>query len=388
MIATRTALLIAGLDLRRRIRDRSIIVFGVIGPIVLATIIGLAFGDGGDFEVRIGLVDEDGSDVSAGIERELAGIGDDAPLRFESIGGADRARRLVDDDDIGAVVVIPSGFEASLATDAPLPLTVLRGSGDLFSGDIATGLAEAIAHRIDSSRLAFATAIDAGADADDAIRASVEVEPALEVAESALGGEFDVAAYMAPSMAMLFLFFTVGVGARSLLTEKREGTLARVRSAPVTDAQILSGKTIAVVATGLLSLLVVYATSSLVLGVDWGDPIGTLALIVCAVLAVAGVSSFVTALARTDAQAEGYTMMLTFVLALLGGNFTPPGNMTDTMRSLSVVTPNGWALRGFTELSAGRGGIGDVVQPILVLLAIAAVTGGLGIGILARRVAR
>lgn len=386
--AARTALLVAGIDLRRRFRDRSIIIFGVIAPMALATIIGLAFGDGDDFEVRIGLVDEDRSDVSVRIAASLTSIGEDTPLRFEPIDGLDRARQRVDDDDIGAALVIPGGFAASLAAASPMPLTVVRGSDDLFSGDIATGVAEGVASRVDASRLVFATATDAGADPAAALAATANLDPALEVDESVLGGAFNVAAYMAPSMAMLFLFFTVGVGARSLLTEQQEGTLTRLRAAPVTDAQILAGKTIAVVATGLLSLVVVYGSSSLALGVDWGDPIGTMALIVSAVLAVAGIGTFVTALARTDAQADGYTLMVTFVLALLGGNFTPPGSMTETMRTLSLATPNGWALRGFTELAAGRGGITDVLVPVAVLLVIAATTGGIGLGRLSRRLAR
>lgn len=386
--AVRTPLLVAATDLRRRFRDRSIIIFGVIAPIALATIIGLAFGDGGDFEVRIGLVDEDRSEVSAGITAALTSLGEDAPLRFEPIDDLDLARQRVGDDGIGAALVIPRGFEASLTAASPLDLAVLRGSDDLFSGDIAVGVAESVAARVDASRLAFATATSTGVDPAAAAAAAADRDPALEVDEAVLGGEFGVASYMAPSMAMLFLFFTVGAGARSLLTEQREGTLTRLRSAPVTDAQILAGKTIAVVATGLLSLLVVYASSSLALDADWGDPVGTLALIVSAVLAVAGIGTFVTALARTDAQAEGYTTTVTFVFALMGGNFTPPGDMTETMRTLSLATPNGWALRGFTELSAGHGGIADVSVHVGVLLVIGAVTGAIGLGLLARRVAR
>jgi ABC-2 type transport system permease protein len=382
----KAALLVAATDLRRRFRDRSIIIFGVVAPILLATIIGLAFGDGGDFEVRIGLVDEDRSSLSIGIGDALASIGDDAPLRFEAIDDLDQARQLVDDDSIGAALVIPRGFEASLAA-SPLDLMVVRGTDDLFSGDIAIGVADSVVARVNASRLAFASATSAGADPTEALDAATTLEPALALDEAELGGTFNVAAYMAPSMALMFLFFTVGAGARSVLLEQREGTLSRLRSSPVTDAQILAGKTTAVVATGVLSMLVVYAVSTVGLGADWGDPIGALALIVAVVLAVAGIGTFVTALARTDAQANGYTTMVAFVLALVGGNFTPPGDMTEIMRSLSLTTPNGWALRGFTELGAGHGGLGDVLPHLGVLLVIAAVTGGISLRLLARRVA-
>ncbi|MBA2279858.1 MAG: ABC transporter permease [Acidimicrobiia bacterium] len=382
------ALLIALIDLRRRVRDRSLIIFGIVAPIVLATIIGLAFGDGGDFEVRIGLVDEDRSEVSSSVAAALTGAEGDSPLRFQPVASAAAARDGVVADDLGAALVIPAGFGASLAGEEPLGITVVRGSDDLFSGDIAIGVAQGVAAQIDASRLAAATAIAAGADPETAVERAMTLEPALPVDESVLGGEVNVAAYMAPSMAMLFLFFTVGAGARSLLTEQREGTLTRLRSSPVTNAQILGGKLIAVVATGLLSLVVVYGVSTAALGVDWGDPLGVLVVIVAAVLAVAGIGTFVTALARTDAQAEGYTTMLTFGLALLGGNFTPPGDMTDLMRRLSLATPNGWALRGFTQLSAGHGGVRDIVPHVAVLLGIAGLTGAVGLGLLSRRVSR
>lgn len=384
----RAALLIAQVDLRRRVRDRSLIIFGIVAPIVLATIIGLAFGDGGDFEVRIGLVDDDGSEVSSSIAAALTTLEGDSPMRFQPVDSPAAARDGVVTDDLGAALIIPAGFGTSLAGEDPLGITVVRGSDDLFSGDIAIGVAQGVAAQIDASRLAAATAIAAGADPATAVERAMALQPALPVEESVLGGEVNVTAYMAPAMAMLFLFFTVGAGARSLLTEEREGTLTRLRSSPVTNAQILGGKLIAVLATGLLSLLVVYGVSTLVLGASWGEPAGVLLVIVAAVLAVAGIGTFVTALARTDAQAEGYTTMLTFGLALVGGNFTPPGDMTELMRRLSLLTPNGWALRAFTELSAGRGGAGDVVVHVVVLLGVAGSTGAVGIGLLARRVSR
>ena len=40
----RTALLVAGKDLRQRLRDRSALVIAFVAPFVLASIIGLAFG--------------------------------------------------------------------------------------------------------------------------------------------------------------------------------------------------------------------------------------------------------------------------------------------------------------------------------------------------------
>ena len=62
----RLAGVIAAADLRRRIRDRTLIVSGIVGPFVLAVIISLAF-SGGTGDLRIGIQDLDGSRTSTGM---------------------------------------------------------------------------------------------------------------------------------------------------------------------------------------------------------------------------------------------------------------------------------------------------------------------------------
>ena len=64
-----------------------------------------------------------------------------------------------------------------------------------------------------------------------------------------------------------------------------------------------------------------------------------------------------------------------FVLALLGGNFVFISAEPPLMRGLAVLTPNGWALRAFTDLSTTGGRLGAVVVPVLAILAFCAVVG-------------
>jgi ABC-2 type transport system permease protein len=68
--------------------------------------------------------------------------------------------------------------------------------------------------------------------------------------------------------------------------------------------------------------------------------------------------------------------MTAFLFALLGGNFVNSGNLPDALERLSLLTPNGWALRGFTELSLDRSGLADISLAIVVLVAIGIAAGG------------
>src|SRR5690606_33127169 len=69
--------------------------------------------------------------------------------------------------------------------------------------------------------------------------------------------QLDTGAALVAGQAGLFLLFTVGFGVLGLLTERKQGTLARIRSAPVRAGTVVLSKALVslvlgVVATGLL----------------------------------------------------------------------------------------------------------------------------------------
>jgi ABC-2 type transport system permease protein len=92
-----------------------------------------------------------------------------------------------------------------------------------------------------------------------------------------------------------------------------------------------------------------------------------------------GVTALVGLLAKTDEQADAYASMASITLALLGGNFFPVHEMPELMQKLSLGTPNGWAIRGFTDLVYEGGGVSSVATHLAVIAAFAAVTGGLAV---------
>src|SRR5690606_19017335 len=183
-----------------------------------------------------------------------------------------------------------------------------------------------------------------------------------------------------PAMGLLFLFLSVGAIARDLLAEQRIGLLDRVRAGPVRSSAILAGKGLSVLVIGATSLVVIWAATTLALRADWGGPVGVALLIAAAASAVAGIAGAIAALARTEQSADSLATMVAFLFALVGGAFIPPGDMPPALQSLSLLTPTGWALRGFAELSAANGGVADIAPHALVLLA-----WGVGAGVVAAR---
>jgi ABC-2 type transport system permease protein len=365
------ALVIAGTELRRALRDRSLIITVVVGPIVLAAIISLALGSS-SFEATIGVVDEDGSPLSSAFAAGLAGADEDG-LAFEAIDSVGAARRQVADGDVDAAIVVPSGFAASLA-GTPAPLDVLTSSDAVIAGEVAQSVAGGFAARVDAGRLAAAATVLRGADAPS-VDELAAIELPVTVDQRGTGDSVSPAAYFAPAMGLLFLFFAIGGIARSLLRERRTGVLDRMRVAPVTTTDILVGKAIFTFTAGLLGLLVIWAATHVALGADWGAPLGVVALIVAATLAVTGIAGLIAAVAPTEQAADGLATGLALLFALVGGSFVPVEDLPDVFGALSLFSPNGLALRGFTELNSADAPPVDVLPDVLALLAWAVVAG-------------
>jgi ABC-2 type transport system permease protein len=89
-------------------------------------------------------------------------------------------------------------------------------------------------------------------------------------------------------------------------------------------------------------------------------------------VSISALALLVTGFARDQGQADTATLVIGLVLALLGGNFFPPGSLPTFFAYLSLATPNGWALQGFGSLALDGGGWGAVVGPTIALTLISA----------------
>jgi ABC-2 type transport system permease protein len=196
--------------------------------------------------------------------------------------------------------------------------------------------------------------------------------------EGAEAVQFDILAYMAPGMALLFLMYTVSYGGRSILAERSQGTLPRLLVSPTSTSEVLGGKVLGIFLMGAAQLGILILASSVFFGVKWGDTLGLAILILAAVFGATGWGMLITALARTPAQIGSIGSALMLIFGILGGSFVNLDQMPAYVRTLSKITPNAWGLDGFTTLALG-GRLPNLMQPITALLIMGSVLFGIAV---------
>jgi ABC-2 type transport system permease protein len=387
---------IAGKDLKLRVRDRSAFIIGIVAPLALAFIFNVVFGgafESAALELQYGIVDLDEGQVSQAFHAAMDEIGSGGFLVTTAYQTVEEAENAVEDDEIAAFFVLGDGLSESVFAGEQAAIQVIGDIDAQTSTQIAAAIAQQFGAGVSATQLSVITAFSL-----------VEGPPPAEAAgwgEAAAGRgpsyvlddisadtrQLDGTTYFSAAMAVFFLFFTVQFGVVGLLEEERDGTLARLLAAPIGRTSVVGGKALLSFVLGVVSMTVLVVATQLLMGADWGAPLGVLLLVVTGVLAAVAIMGLVASVARSPEGAGNLGSIIAVTLGLLGGVFFPIGQGDDFLSKLTFLTPHAWFMRGLGDL-AGDAGWTAALPAAGSILVFAVVFGVAAWVLLRRRLAR
>lgn len=402
---------IAWKDLLILFKDRNNLVGAFLLPIVFIVVfLGVAgvATDGGNSpdadpkRVPLAIVDNDGGAAAATLRTNLEAR---AGLAVTIYPEADAMAKL-EAQEISHVLVIPAGFTADL--DAGNVTTTLA----LKTNTLDRGRSEAILMAVESvtrnmslqrqivaSLKALAQMQAASASHDPSSSADLAIpiaeqqfqasqgRPLVSVSQAepaSLGPQEDVeisgVQILVPGFAVLFIFLTAQITARSIYDEKKTGTFRRLLAAPLGRWSMLIGKLIPNFVVVLLQVVFLFAAGVFVLpllGIDslklGNDPAALVLLVLATALCSTCLGILIAAIARTEAQIGGIAGLVLWVLAFLGGSFIPLFLINESMATIGQLTPHFWAVTGFYDLLTRGLGLASIVDSLAALLGFSAV---------------
>ncbi|WP_159622804.1 ABC transporter permease [Ruania rhizosphaerae] len=362
---------IAGVELRRFLRDRSNIFFTFIFPLLLVVVIGAQFG-GGASNGRVLLTEAQssfGEDLRATLT--AADVTVDAST-------ADAAAETLARGRADVAIVLTAEDAAAYEAGEPVRVEVIQAStngAQTAAQRVQTALSELATTR---AQLAALTGAGAAPDvASQALAAAEEEVPPLQVdvvdvneISQAFAGVtgFDVGA---ASQVLLFVFMAALAGSGTLIDARRNGVIARTLAAPVGTGSVVAGQALGRWTIAVFQGAYVMAGTSLLFGVTWGNlPVALLVLAVFAAVA-AGFAMVIGSLLDNEGAATGLGVGLSLVLAALGGCMFPQELFPDALRTVSSFTPHGWGYRAFAEVQRHDAGVAEILPHLGVLAAFA-----------------
>jgi ABC-2 type transport system permease protein len=391
-------------DIRIFLTDRGNLVGLLFTPILMTLIIG--FVNGGNFSrgpsrIRVDVVDLDQSELSAqfvsalraanatlilcpmdGSENESCRVNNGT-----SFGEGEVEERLLEGTTLAAVE-IPAGFEHALQAFEPVQIKYLAKE-DFVAPSFIRQAVEAAIQRVNGAVVAarvgsaFLEKFTGDQFAPAQIRGELfkqasklwEQDP-VEVRFVQSGEPQGATAFESlqvglgqsvPGMGSMFVMFTVFGAMTALIVERKEWTLQRLASMPITKVQLLGGKILARFSLGLIQFLVVFAVG-MAIGMPLGEsPLGLVLTAVTFTMAVTALSFALGSRLDNEQQASGFGLLLSMILAPLGGAWWPLTIVPEFMRVAGHISPIAWSMDAFTSLIFEGGGVSTILLPLAVL---------------------
>jgi ABC-2 type transport system permease protein len=383
-----TVLAIAGMNLRRTLRDRTSGFFMVLFPLLMIMVLGLAFG--GESEPRLAVVAQQVTPLTTDLLDELEAA---EGVQIERVHDRATAVSAVEDGNVEAAVIVPAIEDVDVAARRTIRVEYLSRS-DRTAQQLSMIVMAAVDQQASRLRVArtlqgelgggLATNVElTDASAATAPKVAVVTDTAGEAAFPSDLGRFDLGA---SGQLLLFIFVTSMTTATALIETRRLGVARRMFATPTRVSRIVAGEALGRVAVAVTQGLVIMAGAALFFGVSWGDPFAAGVLMLLFALVAGGAGMLLGAMARNSNQAIATGLLVGLGLSALGGSMMPLEFYSPTMLLVAHLTPHAWAADGFASLVRHDGTLLTVLPEAGILLVYASALFLLGSWGLRRRI--
>jgi ABC-2 type transport system permease protein len=368
------ALAIAGTELKRLLRWRANLFFLLILPMTIILLLGAAFGSN---KARIGVVGGTSGQLATQLVAALRSAPSMQLSRYTGIGDLQQA---VAHGTVDAGIAIPADYDSLLAQGAPVTVSYFARANSVAQQLRAT-VESVVAAQNRVLSVARVIALERRTSLAAALpraQALARATPPVTVTLSALGGgPYTTGSSRftsgASTQLLLFIFLNSLSGAAWLIETRRLGIARRVLSTPTTPATLIAGQLLGRLAIALLQALIIVIGTSLLFGVQWGDPLGTATVILSFSLVATGGAMLLGSLFSSEQQAGPVALLLGLGLAALGGSMAPLEVFPKTARLIAHITPHAWANEAFSKLLKHGADLVSVLPQVGVLLGFALV---------------
>ena len=341
-------------DLRLLARDRAALLFLMLVPFVVVTVLAAALAGSDTGSLLLPVVNDDHGPVAQVLIQALSEHAD-----VRQVDRAEAEYLVAGKKTAPAAIVVPEHTSKRYLTSRPSTLLLLT--------DPAKGAA------VQAVKAYLFLADRKAAEIADPL-----AEQLLLMEERNLTGSrssIPPAEQNVPGFSVMFVLMGVLFGVAFGLHDEREwGAITRLLIAPIPRRAILSGKLLARFLIGLVQLALLFLYGHLAFDLSLGSAPVALALVMTAVVfSMTGFSLLVSAFARTREQVIPMGLTVIMICCALGGCWWPLYHMPPWLQQVALLSFTTWAMEGFHDVILRDRGVLDILPGVAVLVAYGAV---------------
>jgi ABC-2 type transport system permease protein len=339
-----TLYLLTVANVKSLLRDRAALFWTIVFPVMFVFLFGAIFGGSSDNRIAVGYVDQDGTQVSAGIRAAFGNV-DLIVLRE---GSLEDEKAAMQRGDVSAVIVVQSGTQAAVLAKQPISLQLYTDPTKTQTTQVIAGIATQVANGFNLQL------------AGGSVVLGVET---LNLSAT----QMSTIAYLVPSILAMALM-QLGVFAAIPLVQQREkGILKRMGATPLPRWMLVWSNV-------LLRLMVAIVDAVVILGIGMVvfkvEIVGNLAAVAGLVLLGAGaflaLGFMLASFLKTEDQATGVVQVVQIPMMFLSGIFFSFDFLPGFLQSVARLLPLTYLADAFRQVMVN----GTQIAPLGVDLAV------------------
>lgn len=279
-------------------------------------------------------------------------------IKSLSADSNDEAIALFADQDADFLLILPKQEEQK-ALDKTETLILLKPYINQQQAQVLQGFAQ---QQLGKARL-FSFMLNMSGDQSEAALKRTQEQVETTIASDTISIQYPLSKNQAqpnavqqsvPAWLVFGMFFILIPLSSTLIIEKQQGTLQRLRSMRVSTTAYLAGKFIPFFIINQIQLAIMVGSGFFLIPLLGGEqltiagnPLLLGAVAFATSFAAIGFGLFIASFAKTIEQATAIGGASNIILAAIGGIMIPKFVMPEAMQAISNISPMSWALDGF-----------------------------------------
>jgi ABC-2 type transport system permease protein len=346
-------------DIKIRSSGKTELLFFIILPVIFTVLLSGMFFGSGSSKIGMVVVDEDNTALS----QKLVSLLQASQVVAPSLMTREDAQKAFDKGNAAAILIIPSGMEASQKVGQAFALDFNLNPAD-NSGLAAEQEVQKVISQISRNLAAGQT----GPASTSTLIITTQPANTLKTQN-----QQEAQAAQASAGELIIWVFIPLLGTSELMaTERVWGTLRRLVSTPTRKPTFLLGMITGQFSYGFVQMILLVVVGVVLLKVPWGqNPLALMVLLITFGLAAVAMGTMLGTFIRTPSQASGLSIALGMVMGLLGGCMLPLEMFPPAVANAAKVLPTTWAMMGMTQLTVYNAGMMEILPYAVVLLGFA-----------------
>lgn len=287
-------------------------------------------------------------------------------ISLKEVSSYEQGKQMLQDGQVAALISIPSNFtkaamnneKTSISVlgdnDKPLDKQVITTIVERFIGSVRTiAVEQKILIEMMNSKQKESGGNSVGIEQ---ISSNHGLDLKIEkVSTNKSAVLIDAMQYYSIAMVVMFSIMTSFVLVHSIVDEKQNHTLFRIKSTPTLQIQYVLGKLCGIVFCVVIQMMIVIAISYFVFQIQWGNLFDLLLITVAYAFAIGSMVLLWGFIAKDHVAVSGLSSPVLYIFSFLGGSFIPKSGLPEGLRVVQEIIPNGKAINAYLQVSQGIG---------------------------------